>query len=72
MSGNQQIDPPTGEAVFPIVGDYELVPAPGEEGYIDTEQETETSGEEARIEETESLDDLDGFDDLDDDDEDAA
>lgn len=36
MSGNQPPDPPSGNPPeFPLIGQYELVPSPGEEGYVD-------------------------------------
>jgi hypothetical protein len=40
MSGNQPVDEPPEGVGFPAIGDYEIVPGPGEEGYVDPADET--------------------------------
>lgn len=42
MSGNQPPDPPSGDTPqFPTIGQYDLVPEPGEPGYVDPEAEAQ-------------------------------
>jgi hypothetical protein len=48
MSGIQSPEPPPPDAVFPAVGQYDYVPGPGDEGYVEPEAEPD---------ETEGLDD---------------
>ena len=48
MSGIQHPEPPPPDAQFPAVGQYDYVPGPGDEGYVEPEAEPD---------ETEGLDD---------------
>jgi hypothetical protein len=57
MSGIQSPEPPPPDAVFPAVGQYDYVPGPGDEGYVEPETDDDPEAD-AEIE------DIDG--DLDD------
>lgn len=58
MSGNQPIDPPNGPAEFPAIGQYDLIPGPGEEGYVEPEEATFLEfGDEIEVFDDESGDD---------------
>lgn len=63
MSGNQPPDPPSGETpAFPAIGQYELVPGPGDPGYVEPDPEPDddaTFEGDADDIEGEDLDDLD-------------
>jgi len=66
MSGNQQSsDPPSGPADFPAIGQYELVPGPGEEGYVDPDETVELTDVEQDLSEQGPDPDTEGVYDLD-------
>lgn len=37
MSGIQAPEPPPPDAVFPAIGQYDYVPGPGDDGYVEPE-----------------------------------
>lgn len=37
MSGNQQIELPPAGGGFPVIGDYDWIPGPGDVGYVEPE-----------------------------------
>lgn len=57
MSGIQAPEPPPPDAVFPAVGQYDYVPGPGDDGYVEPEDPEAGAGVD-----DEDLDDVDDND----------